>query len=251
MHKTDEENMRSWSHHFSVDTCDDPVFRAAMKGYDQVSFVFGLEVTWSLIQQRQQEEEEKVAMEELQRISLEELASGLEDKDTDDSQALAENKNNESSVLLESKSSVSEEADEEWTLEKVYDQIEIEGGLVKCSSSSACRLNACSLWISNLGDKCRTCLVCQESQFGGWPDGLQPTGGLLSCIQKHCSALSLKDSIVDSDIGTVKRDEKDIAVTQGDITEKKAGEWTCPTCTLVNLDSKKKCSACFSKKPIL
>ena len=64
----DEENMRDWSHHNSTDTVDDPVFRAAMRGFDSVSFVFGLEVTWSLIQQRQQEEEEKRAMEELECI---------------------------------------------------------------------------------------------------------------------------------------------------------------------------------------
>lgn len=56
----DEENMRSWSHHSSTDTVDDPVFRAAMRGSDAVSFIFGLEVTWSLIQQRQQEEEERL-----------------------------------------------------------------------------------------------------------------------------------------------------------------------------------------------
>lgn len=61
----DEEDMRSWSHHYTTDTVDDPVFRAAMNGYDSVSFVFGLEVTWSLIQQRQQEEEERRAMDEL------------------------------------------------------------------------------------------------------------------------------------------------------------------------------------------
>merc|ERR1712194_916919 len=64
----DEENMRSWSHHHSTDTVDDPVFRAAMRGYDAVSFVFGLEVTWSLIQQRQQEEEEQQAMEALEAL---------------------------------------------------------------------------------------------------------------------------------------------------------------------------------------
>ena len=64
----DEENMRHWSHHFSTDTVDDPVFRAAMRGTDAVSFVFGLEVTWSLIQQRQQEEEERLAMEALENI---------------------------------------------------------------------------------------------------------------------------------------------------------------------------------------
>ena len=37
-----------------------------MRGFDTVSFIFGLEVTWSLIQQRQQEEEEKKAMLELE-----------------------------------------------------------------------------------------------------------------------------------------------------------------------------------------
>ena len=62
----DEENMRLWSHHHSTDTVDDPIFRAAMCGYDSVSFVFGLEVTWSLIQQRQQEEEERAALEALE-----------------------------------------------------------------------------------------------------------------------------------------------------------------------------------------
>jgi hypothetical protein len=62
----DEENMRSWSHHYKAETVDDPVFRAAMKGFDAVSFVFGLEVTWSLIQQRRQEEEERKAMLELE-----------------------------------------------------------------------------------------------------------------------------------------------------------------------------------------
>ncbi len=65
----DEQNMRSWSHHHSTDTVDDPIFRAAMRGYDTVSFVFGLEVTWSLIQHRQQEEEEQQALLELETMN--------------------------------------------------------------------------------------------------------------------------------------------------------------------------------------
>ena len=60
--------MRHWSHHHSTDTVDDPVFRAAMRGCDAVSFVFGLEVTWSLIQQRQQEEDEAAAATLLQEM---------------------------------------------------------------------------------------------------------------------------------------------------------------------------------------
>jgi len=115
----DEENMRHWSHHHSSDTVDDPVFRAAMRGYDHslrllyllitlnvhccsfnalfcfimfdifrydtVSFVFGLEVTWSLIQQRQQEEEEKQAMLELERLQIiEQELEAIGDEDGND-----------------------------------------------------------------------------------------------------------------------------------------------------------------------
>jgi len=73
----DEENMRAWSHHHTTDTVDDPIFRAAMRGYDSVSFVFGLEVTWGKIQQRQQEEEDRAAMKELE--DMEELQKLEED----------------------------------------------------------------------------------------------------------------------------------------------------------------------------
>lgn len=78
----DEENMRHWSHHHTTDTVDDPVFRAAMRGCDAVSFVFGLEVTWSLIQQRQQEEEERIALQELN--CLNECNGDKEDKEQQD-----------------------------------------------------------------------------------------------------------------------------------------------------------------------
>merc|ERR1712127_526509 len=81
----DEENMRSWSHHYNTDTVDDPIFRAAMRGFDSVSFVFGLEVTWSLIQQRQQEEEERQAAEELQRLQEMEELNPSSSKDDDES----------------------------------------------------------------------------------------------------------------------------------------------------------------------
>jgi len=80
----DEENMRSWSHHYSTDTVDDPIFRAAMRGYDSVSFVFGLEVTWSLIQQRQQEDEEKQALAELEAMQEMEELNPSSSKDDDD-----------------------------------------------------------------------------------------------------------------------------------------------------------------------
>ena len=82
----DEENMRSWSHHYTTDTLDDPVFRAAMRGFDSVSFVFGLEVTWSLIQQKNQEEDEKQAMLELQAIQ-----EMNEEEDDDEAEEMSKN----------------------------------------------------------------------------------------------------------------------------------------------------------------
>lgn len=89
----DEENMRHWSHHHSIDTVDDPVFRAAMRGYDSVSFVFGLEVTWSLIQQRQQEEEEREAMLELERLENMEEDNEDEEMPTSDDAKEGSNEN--------------------------------------------------------------------------------------------------------------------------------------------------------------
>ena len=78
--------MRSWSHHHSTDTVDDPVFRAAMRGCDAVSFVFGLEVTWSLIQQRRQEEEEAAAAKVLEEMDANgQLCCGGGGNDGDDS----------------------------------------------------------------------------------------------------------------------------------------------------------------------
>ena len=83
----DEENMRHWSHHHSPDTVDDPVFRAAMRATNTVSFVFGLEVTWSLIQQRKQDEEDRKAMEAIQEAGEEEFVCSeaiADDDDADD-----------------------------------------------------------------------------------------------------------------------------------------------------------------------
>jgi len=111
----DEENMRDWSHHFSTETCDDPVMRAAMKGFDSISFVFGLEVTWSLIQQRKEEEEEKAALEELNDIEdiddgddqddevkkIEEVEADCEDSVCETNEKGDEKKNSPSKEIIE------------------------------------------------------------------------------------------------------------------------------------------------------
>jgi len=96
----DEENMRAWQHHHSTDTVDDPIFRAAMRGCDAVSFVFGLEVTWSLIQERQQEEDEKLALECMNQVDD---SSGSDQDDSDDDDDAENQKPNNNSNAVTSK----------------------------------------------------------------------------------------------------------------------------------------------------
>mmetsp|Transcript_782 Transcript_782/g.1462 ORF Transcript_782/g.1462 Transcript_782/m.1462 type:complete len:1182 (-) Transcript_782:912-4457(-) len=103
----DEENMRHWSHHHRADTVDDPVFRAAMRGSDAVSFVFGLEVTWSLIQQRQQEEEERQAMQELEAAE----AFQEDEENEDDDEPASDSGVNDDDIDMNNKSEDAEMAD--------------------------------------------------------------------------------------------------------------------------------------------
>ena len=70
----EESDFNKWSHHVSVDTCDDDVLKRAMVGTDTISFVFGLEVNWDLLQQKCLEEAEaKEARQEKLKQDLAEL----------------------------------------------------------------------------------------------------------------------------------------------------------------------------------
>ena len=55
----EDEDFNKWSHHTSVDTCDDEALRRACQDNDVVSFVFGLEVNWTLLQSKQEEQREE------------------------------------------------------------------------------------------------------------------------------------------------------------------------------------------------
>ena len=121
----DEENMRSWSHHYSTDTIDDPIFRAAMRGYDAVSFLFGLEVTWGLIQQRQQEEEERQAMLELEK--MDEIMDAAEAEPAEEE--LANNEEHSSSMEIEP-------AEEENKQEDGDDTVESSASTSECDADN-------------------------------------------------------------------------------------------------------------------
>jgi hypothetical protein len=69
-----EEDFNKWSHHCSPNTCDDEALKKALNDDTTVSFVFGLEVNWSLLQEKlalEMEADEK--RKEQQRIDLLEL----------------------------------------------------------------------------------------------------------------------------------------------------------------------------------
>ena len=243
----DEENMRQWSHHHSteyvgsrkrgfwilsfwalcfslcrfflfcrVSTVDDPIFRAAMKGNDTVSFVFGLEVTWSLIQQRQQEEEERLAMEALQ--SIRESDNEDEDEDEDDRKPPAKTCNDEGDTD-------DTETDQDETPKKMNeDSHEAEG---PCRQES----NLTATTTKNSSDESTESEDSDEE--------------MSSEKQKSANSAALVDSSDEEDEST--EEEKSPGKRPVDDDESHSAtssDWSCPKCTLMNASGIRKCNAC-------
>lgn len=254
----DEENMRSWSHHHRTDTVDDPVFRAAMRGCDAVSFVFGLEVTWSLIQQRQQEEEEAKAMRELNCIQeLEDDDDDDDDNGTDDKD---ERENNDyvgnqdtiddgkREVELELVDSDDDEETAE-TEEPVQDNDApgdevIDVADAKFASDSAVEDEDCpreddSDKDLHLDDDSDSNLICDQNGVMDSPESPRLSrAGEAQDSPSSCSVSSKRSRSTLSD--------GELATEDGD---NDVASWACKTCTLLNPLSAKKCSACNAARP--
>ena len=70
----EETDFNKWSHHCGVQTVDDDVLMRSMADDDTISFVFGLEVNWDLLQLREEEKREEVELKKEQmKKDLEEL----------------------------------------------------------------------------------------------------------------------------------------------------------------------------------
>ena len=66
-------------------TCDDPVLCTAMRNFSNVFFISGLEVTWSLIRQHQQEEDGKKVILKIHALEkIEEESDDEEDQEQED-----------------------------------------------------------------------------------------------------------------------------------------------------------------------
>ncbi len=71
-----EEDLNNWSHHASLETCGDEVLKKALRGRDDVTFVFGMYQDWNLIQQdtaaqAKIEEEQRLEREAKERLDAE------------------------------------------------------------------------------------------------------------------------------------------------------------------------------------
>jgi hypothetical protein len=255
----DEENMRAWSHHYSTDTVDDPIFRAAMRGTDAVSFVFGLEVTWSLIQERQQEEEARLAMDELNQV--EELDDDKEN--VDDTNAAVEQctanipkalpcGNEEDELKEDLHSDEVDEGDEqavdceqgveddpldEHDDQSTVDYLDLENiGLsseILGSPSFARRDEA----LPSVETPCAEIVDLAESS----PEGSTGEAQIIEATPEGSTAYAEIASSQSSN-------EMYPAKMQVSVPPPSNGEWPCPTCTLHNAKSRRKCSACGAKK---
>ena len=237
----DEENMRHWSHHHHADTVDDPVFRAAMRGYSTVSFVFGLEVTWSLIQQRQQEEEEKQAMLELECIQE------IEEEDDEPSSAGAIT---QSSEITEKSLCIQEKVEKiEEVVSEDLDVKSQDSGLSEVSGES--------------DDILKDNFITQEiSAITQYDDDImqekkdEPQSKLDACEEKkeddHCGSTTTSSS----EKGDSSQDDNNVALSSSSSpsspekkrTSSKSEEWCCTQCTFENKASAKKCGMCGKKK---
>jgi hypothetical protein len=233
----DEENMRHWSHHHSTDTVDDPVFRAAMRATDSVSFVFGLEVTWSLIQQRKQDEDDRKALEAIQEAEQEDVvcsaaAGGDEEGGNDDEVSDREDEdvmdvdplvNHEKSDSPETKVDSSIDKSAEVVLQGQQDENARPWGKV---TSMAHGLDT---------PKCKTpeVRIVDKYQSQGDDSVVQASviGSQRSSSQRSCCSSQSSPG--------------------GSTTKTSSGskEWQCSTCTLFNKKSLRKCDACGTRRP--
>jgi DNA repair and recombination protein RAD54 and RAD54-like protein len=258
----DEENMRSWSHHYSTDTVDDPVFRAAMRGTDFVSFVFGLEVTWSNIRARQEAEEEAEAAKafDVEESLEDECENETENEfvvDCIEGELLDKNKNLENdtkrAILGESdqsnpKASLQDSSDDDSDEENEMKSFIEED----CTSESEIEDNP-----QNEPMDGNTRMIASEvcsSEVTPKNKGIADAVGQ-STTQTDSSTPCILAEIVDfsPDNTNVVELSPAVASVASTVDDKenilvRANEWACATCTLVNKKSARKCSACGTRK---
>jgi hypothetical protein len=228
----DEENMRCWSHHHKTDTVDDPVFRAAMRGYDSVSFIFGLEVTWSLIQQRDQDEIDRKAMLELESMEeLQRIQEEVEDDDDENENCVADKDTNHEPVT-----GIGNQNDREQDHDISDNQVDDDddddddgdGGKKKIDESD----NDSAIESKYSGSD-----LVESSPIGS--DDSMSTSEADEEDSPPLASYKMMNDKENRSSDTMLTDEVKKPIVDG---------WSCPSCTFVNIKSDRKCSVCNTKK---
>lgn len=267
--------MRDWAHHHRTDTVDDPVFRAAMQGYDSVSFVFSLEVTWSKIQQRQQEEEDQKALEELQ--ALQELQEENEEAkdDTNDSDDVkkddASEKENEENGQAESIDTASmklEDVNDDEAAKDVFTPKNNQK-LSSENKSTPMELEDSDDGTGRESDKEISSAVEDEDDDRGEAVVAETTDGtddeeIVVAATAETSSPSGKsssgsetdssssDSSPERSVVGSTQDAEILESTQGETSpssQAKPDSWNCEKCTYKNETGKRKCIICKANRP--
>ena len=243
----EEENMRSWSHHHTTDTVDDPVFRAAMRGFDSVSFVFGLEVTWSLIQQKQQEEEEKQAMLELQAIQ----EMNEEEEDEDDAEEgggeddAEPNDGKENATMEHASGTAPHDEEEESSSDEGEEEIKLEGDTNEDSESEDSENEEeMAVVEASADDEVES---SEEDSDGSDNDAVigeadTPTSDAPEALL--CDSSSDAADEEEDDVEAVAVETLSPPAGGKENEEPDSSGWACDTCTFINVSAKKKCGAC-------
>jgi hypothetical protein len=220
-----------------------------MRGFDTVSFVFGLEVTWSLIQQRQQEEEEKQAMLELEEAqkcdpsvegdggssSDDDLAAGCGHIDKTE-QANGDGDDNLATTSYgyiegtEQANISNEECDQSDGSVDMTDAVESSTTAIRASDDSR---EAC-------GDGTGVVVDSGETMSDTLGKHIHTAEVNAAASSEICSRDGREQT--DKIVGNSDSDDSD------DDSRQPCNQWICQACTFQNASSRKTCHMCRTKK---
>ena len=241
----DEENMRHWSHHYSTDSVDDPIFRAAMRGCDAVSFVFGLEVTWSLIQQRQEAEQTEELMDELEDIEG--------DNDDDAKVSGADSDGDDDDVKVAGADSGDRDGDEDYSKPASVRSpaVEEEKDVEEDSSKAESNVDEDSDEDSdkasnNAGAEIEAADLCSPAARSV----ASAEAEVVESSPEVSKVVEILDSSPDSStaMAEVASSQSSSQSAAGKENQPSPSEWSCSVCTLHNEKARRKCVACGAKR---
>ncbi len=220
-----------------------------------------------MIQQRQQEEEERQALLELEAVqeldgpsSTSSCMTADDNNNADVSDETLDKKNSNEDV----EDTDEDEDDSTWTISKIYSSDELRSNVPPLCE---CNNVACALWKSDKGEELSVCLTCQNEDFGGWPDGLGPSDqSHKEFISRICTQPVLLKSDFPQDVILNENDDANLPSSteiQEEVDEKistetneiisspkgsPSGTWSCELCTFLNDIKAIKCKICAAKK---